>query len=128
MKNTLLLIFILFIVKISFASISFEVNPFFTADDPQDTTQVNVYELQKIKLYPNPVSDYLNIDYDIIFVKDAKIQIYNTIGSIVYSKKLENKHDYLKISVSDFEAGLYFCSLQIDGKLLNTKKFLINHH
>ena len=92
-----------------------------------DSTSVNFYDMQKLNLYPNPVSDYLHIDYDILFVKEAKLKIYNTIGAVVYSNKLENKQDHLKISVSDYDNGLYFCSLQIDGKLLNTKKILINH-
>ena len=32
--------------------------------NPKDSTTINFYELQKIKLYPNPVSDYLYIDYE----------------------------------------------------------------
>lgn len=128
MKKTLLIIFTMFLAQVSFASISYVANPSLADENPQDSTLVNLYELQKVKLYPNPVSDYLNIDYDVLFVKEAKIQIYNSIGSVIYSKELENKQDHLRISVSDYEDGLYFCSLQIDGKLFNTKKILINHH
>ncbi|PLX21550.1 MAG: hypothetical protein C0597_03285 [Marinilabiliales bacterium] len=99
-------------------------NPFSNQNQPDST---NIYQIQKLKLYPNPASDHLFIEYDVIFVKEAKLQIYNSIGSVVYTKKLEEKQDNLKVSVSDYKNGLYFCSLQIDGKLLNTKKILINH-
>ena len=114
---------------------------FFSAADPSDSVSMIVYyqigaagvqdwtlNPNQVILYPNPASDYLFIDYDIIFVKEAKLQIYNSIGAIVYTKILDEKQDNFKISVSEYKNGLYFCSLQIDGKLLNTKKILINHH
>jgi hypothetical protein len=99
-------------------------NPFNNKNQKDST---NIYEIQKLKLYPNPASDHLYIEYDVIFVKEAKLQIYNSIGAVVYTKKLVEKQDHVKISVSEYKNGLYFCSLQIDGKLLNTKKILINH-
>lgn len=128
MKKSLLLIISIFIFGFTFANEYGAVNNFFENKNPNDSTSINFYELQKLKLYPNPASDYLFIDYDIIFVKEAKLQIYNSIGAIVYTKILDEKQDNFKISVSEYKNGLYFCSLQIDGKLLNTKKILINHH
>ena len=99
-------------------------NPFGNQTQPDST---NIFDIQKLKLYPNPASDHIFIEYDVIYIKEAKLQIYNSIGAIVYTKTLEEKQDNLRISVSDYKNGLYFCSLQIDGKLLNTKKILINH-
>jgi hypothetical protein len=78
-------------------------------------------------LYPNPAKDYLTVEYDILYVKEAKFQIYNSIGAVIYTKTLNEKKDNLRIQVSEYKNGLYFCSLQIDGKLLNTRKILINH-
>ena len=126
MRKFILFIFSLFIFGYSFAADT-SAQHLFSQNNPEDTTKTGFYDLQKLKLYPNPASDYLHIEYDILFVKEAKIKIYNSIGSVVYSKDLENKQDNIKVSVSDFDNGLYFCSLQIDGKLLNTKKILINH-
>lgn len=121
MRKILLIITILFSFSSVFATQQMNLqNPF-----QSDST--GIFETQKLKLYPNPVNDYLHIEYDILYVKEAKLQIYNSIGAVVYTKKLESKNDNFKISVSEYENGLYFCSLQIDGKLLNTKKILINH-
>lgn len=127
MKKFLLLIISVFIISSINATVKVGQDPNAEAISNQDTAKVNFYELQKLKLYPNPATDYLFIDYDILFVKEAKLKIYNSIGSVVYSKDLEEKKDNLKVYVSNFDNGLYFCSLQIDGKLLNTKKILINH-
>ncbi len=127
MKKFLLIIISAFIFGSVFASQNSNLNNPFSDQNPSDSTSINFYELQKLKLYPNPASNYLFIEYDIIFVKEAKLQIYNSIGAVVYTKSLEEKQDNFKISVSDYKNGLYFCSLQIDGKPLNTRKILINH-
>ena len=127
MKKFLLIIISAVIFGSVFASQNSNLNNFFGDQNQRDSTSINFYELQKLKLYPNPASHYLFIEYDIIFVKEAKLQIYNSIGAVVYTKSLEEKQDNFKISVSDYKNGLYFCSLQIDGKPLNTRKILINH-
>lgn len=127
MKKYLLLIISLFIFGSSFANNNDVFKDWQNNQNPKDSARVNLYDIQNLKLYPNPASSYLFIEYDVIFVKEAKIQIYNSIGAVVYTKTLEDKKGNFKISVSDYKNGLYFCSLQIDGKLLNTKKILINH-
>jgi len=86
----------------------------------------NVLKIQELKVYPNPVVEYFYADYSIDFVKDAKLQIYNTLGKIVISKDLEDKQGNEKVYVSDLENGLYFCSLLVDDNRVVTKKILIN--
>lgn len=127
MKKYLLLVLTIFVFGSGFASQNLGLSNSIDDQNQRDSSSVNFYEMQKLKLYPNPASTYLFIDYDIIFVKEAKIQIYNSIGAVVYNKIVEDKQDNIKISVADFNNGLYFCSLQIDGKLINTKKLLVNH-
>ncbi len=127
MKKKLLIILSFFIASLSFAQEKENQDNFYSNELQKDTSKIDLFDLQKLKLYPNPVSDFLFVDYDIVYVKEAKLIIYNSIGATVYSKKLNEKQDQLKIQVSEFKNGLYFCSLQIDGKLLNTKKILVNH-
>ncbi len=124
MKNFLLYITFMILFGSLYASPKhLKQNPFGNEIQPDST---NVFDIQKLKLYPNPARDYIFIEYDVIYIKEAKLQIYNSIGAVVYTKTLEEKQDNLRISVTDYKNGLYFCSLQIDGKLLNTKKILIN--
>jgi hypothetical protein len=127
MKKYILLIILVFTISFSFASNKVKLSFLEEINSHIDTSTVNFYDLQTIKLYPNPASNHVIIDYDIIYVKEAKLQIYNSIGAVVYSKELKNKHDKIKVSVSDYKNGLYFCSLKIDGKLLNTRKIIVNH-
>ncbi|HKL08562.1 MAG TPA: T9SS type A sorting domain-containing protein [Bacteroidales bacterium] len=127
MKKYLLFILSFFIIHFSFAQEEENSGNSYTKELQQDTTQLNPSDLQKLKLYPNPVSDYLYVDYEIVYVNEAKLVIYNSIGAIVYSKELKEDQKQLKIPVSELKNGLYFCSLQIDSKLLDTQKILVNH-
>ena len=127
MKRIIPLIIFLFTISFSFANKNVGLSDLEENISQIDTSTINFYELQTIKLYPNPASDHLFIDYEIIYVKEAELMIYNSIGAIIYTKELEDKHDKIKISVSDYKNGLYFCSLQIDGELLNTRKIIVNH-
>lgn len=127
MKKLLLIVASVIIYSSVFASQNDNLENLFSNQIQEDSSLVNFYDIQKLKLYPNPATDYLFIEYDVIFVKEAKLQIYNTIGAVVYTKTLDERQDNIKISVSDYKNGLYFCSLKIDGKLLNTRKILINH-
>jgi hypothetical protein len=127
MKKILLIVTAIMIYSSVFASPNGNLKDSFSNKIQEDSSSLNFYDIQKLKLYPNPVSDYLFIEYDVILVKEAKLQIYNSIGAVVYTKILEERKDNIKISVSEYKNGLYFCSLKIDGKLLKTQKILINH-
>jgi Secretion system C-terminal sorting domain len=127
MKRFILLIISVFVISFSFANNNVKLSDLEENISQIDTSLINFYDLQTIKLYPNPASNHIIIDYEIIYVKEAKLQIYNSIGSVVFSKELKNNHDKIKISVTDYKNGLYFCSLKIDGKLLNTRKIIVNH-
>jgi len=127
MKRFILLIISVFVISFSFANNNVKLSDIEENLNQIDTSTVNFYDLQTIKLYPNPASDHIIIDYEIIYVKEAKLQIFNSIGAVVFSKELKNNHDKIKVQVSDYKNGLYFCSLKIDGKLLNTRKIIVNH-
>jgi hypothetical protein len=127
MKKFLLIITSVIVYSSAFASQDDDLNNPFKNQNQQDTTLLNFYDIQKLKLYPNPATTHVFIEYDVIFVKEAKLQIYNSIGAVVYTKTLTERQDNIKISVSEYKNGLYFCSLKIDGKLLKTRKILINH-
>ena len=54
----------------------------------------------EIKLYPNPVKDYLNIDSK---DKIETIKIYNTVGQLISQPKITNN----KVSLSNLSSGVY---------------------
>mgnify|MGYP003631859400 CR=1 FL=1 len=62
------------------------------------------FNLQQIRLYPNPVKDYMNISSQ---TKIEKIKIYNLLGSLV--KTIENNLD--NIDLTSIKQGTYLVKI-----------------
>jgi len=91
-----------------------------------DSITIKLQSAQELKVYPNPVTDYFYFEYTATFTKNAKLQVYNTLGKVVITKDLNDKQGTEKVYVSDLEKGMYFCSLLVDDNRVITKKILIN--
>lgn len=74
----------------------------------------------KISIFPNPVTDYLNVNFDDIFPE--KITVFNSVGeTLLVQKQLSGN---TQINVSEYQSGVYF--LKINTKDITTvKQFLI---
>ncbi len=88
----------------------------------QEGVQLSVSENQKlqskINVYPNPVSDYLNIEgpHSIII---SKIEILNMQGAIVISLKTIDTQN--TISLADFPNGIYILRISTNEGVMTTK-------
>ncbi len=77
-------------------------------------------------VYPNPARDVAIFDYRIKDdSKEAKIIIHNVLGSVAGEYKLNPFENQLKISVEQFNPGVYFYSLYIDNEGVATKKLVV---
>lgn len=77
-------------------------------------------------VYPNPVSETAVFDYQIKNdTKEAKIIIHNVLGTIAGEYDLNPFEQQLKVSVENFNPGVYFYSLYIDNEGVATKKLVI---
>lgn len=61
----------------------------------------------KIKVFPNPAVDYVNLQFPAVFTGEVKV--LNIIGNVVQSKKVHTEFTE-KINVSTFPSGVYFIS------------------
>lgn len=81
---------------------------------------VNSILTRKIKIYPNPVTDYLTIKTGGVI---GDFTIYNTSGKILMAGSLAE--DEVTINLLDFENGLYFLRIDaVNEELIN--RVLIN--
>ena len=72
-------------------------------------------ELANIKVYPNPVSDILNIDTKL---KIKTVYIANSVGQLVKQLPFANN----QIDIAQFQPGMYFILFSTeDGKLYNQR-------
>ena len=79
-----------------------------------------------IDIYPNPTTGRFNIAIN-GYENDLNLTIFNNIGQIMYSEKLElnkSKAYIREFDLSRYEAGIYFLRFN-DGKMTKTKKIII---
>ncbi|MFQ6600112.1 glycosyl hydrolase family 28 protein [Flavobacterium sp. C3NV] len=74
-------------------------------------------------IYPNPNNGILNIDF--YGEKYTSIQIYDSAGNLVYSKKVDAENALQIDLTSVLKTGVYVISLKSDGKVTN-KKLMVN--
>lgn len=73
------------------------------------------------KLYPNPVSDILNVELPVFGIEKKEIEIFNSMGQKVSSSFFSSFHS--EIDVSGLSPGIYIISLS-DGTRVFKKKFI----
>lgn len=79
---------------------------------------------------PNPASSFTNIPYSLpsSFSGEAQIIIKNLLGSNVYNESLNNSNGKIFINTADFEPGIYFYSLVVNGQTHSTKKLIVKRN
>ncbi len=87
---------------------------------PNNCSILSLQDFQEstFKIYPNPVTENLSLDLD-IFTNDLSANIYNMLGSLVYTKKNITVNDN-KINLSQLTKGVYLIELK-EGE---NKKFI----
>lgn len=68
----------------------------------------------QLKIYPNPASDMLNIDFGSDVDESLQIKIFNAMGQEVYHMEADYFGSNLLVNTSSFTNGIYY--LQIQGK------------
>ena len=79
-------------------------------------------------IYPNPSSTYSFIDYSLSSsIREAKVVLYNLLGTPVGEYALEKDERRLRISTFNLESGFYYYTLFVDGKSLVTRRLAVKH-
>ena len=83
------------------------------------STSSSVQEINNfsIKIYPNPVNDFLTVIVN--EAKQSQLIICNTFGQQFKSMKLNAGEN--KINTQDFHEGIYFLRINNSGNIYNTK-------
>lgn len=85
-----------------------------------------MYSENKMFLYPNPVSDELNIAFEAKPNEKGDITITDMNGRLVKQFKLEETDHSLKLSVSNFNSGLYIVKYMSLSGVEHIEKFVIS--
>lgn len=87
-------------------------------------TPTSVSELDneiKLKMYPNPVKNQLNFEFDEL--EGYSIKVYNTTGSLLFTQTTSNKK--FQLDLSNLNSGVYF--VIVNSSKRNITKRIIKH-
>ncbi len=91
----------------------------FTIDQCSIHLDVSDKKANKLRVYPNPTHDHLNINVGI--GKQGLLQVYNVSGQLVfYSNVLEN----ITLNTSEWKSGLYTIVLHDEGGSVLHERFI----
>ncbi|MFN6378371.1 MAG: T9SS type A sorting domain-containing protein [Flavobacteriales bacterium] len=87
----------------------------------------NAPELELSELSPNPLKGLGSLQYNFKNQPNqAKIVIYNMVGQVVQETNINGKNGFILLNGEDFEAGMYLYSIIADGKVMATKRMMVN--
>lgn len=84
----------------------------------------NVTANSQLRAYPNPVVSSCTIEYDAAGIGNAKVTVRNLTGAIVYQQAVQGKGK-VHVSGTSLKSGVYFYSLESNGKAIVSKKLLV---
>ena len=77
--------------------------------------------------YPNPAGETTRISYTLPEGSQGAIMIRNLVGATVQTEQLRSGSGTITFRTSSLNDGIYFYSLVVDGKPIQTKKLVVRH-
>ncbi|WP_462280808.1 T9SS type A sorting domain-containing protein [Salinivirga cyanobacteriivorans] len=71
------------------------------------TEPINL-EAEQVLPYPNPASSHIFLKYSIGQTEKVDLQIYNSSGQLIDTKKIAGAFNKIKLNVSNYAPGLYY--------------------
>ncbi|MCF8372689.1 MAG: DUF1566 domain-containing protein [Bacteroidales bacterium] len=85
------------------------------------STELNSTE-GELKIYPNPATDNIAVDFNDLGSGKASLEIYNMLGAVIYSENVSAKANTV-INISKLRPGVYFLKFQ-NERSAYTKKII----
>ncbi|MGA3013789.1 MAG: T9SS type A sorting domain-containing protein [Bacteroidales bacterium] len=83
-------------------------------------------QMKEFSIFPNPVSDLLNISLTAIGSKNITFRIFDPSGKLLMDENQDTPNGSLSkhLNVSSLASGIYFITIYEDGKKVRTEKFI----
>ncbi|TAE09992.1 MAG: T9SS C-terminal target domain-containing protein [Bacteroidetes bacterium] len=79
-----------------------------------------------MKVHPNPATVVAFLDYKMSEKIQAKLTIRNLLGKVVDEYSLQRGEHKLKIPTANYDSGVYFYTLSINGRSVKSKKLIVD--
>jgi len=87
------------------------------------TVEENIDILVSVKVYPNPVSDIITIQFEEVVESEINLMLLDSQGRVVKQDVVEATVSEKQINMQDVAAGIYYLRLT-KGKLVNVYKVI----
>jgi hypothetical protein len=80
--------------------------------------------LASVAVYPNPVRDNAKLSVNLVQAGNVSVEVSNTVGQVVISQnfgKMNAGTSQVTLDASSLNAGIYFCSVIVNGGKYTTK-------
>lgn len=81
------------------------------------TSDISDFIDNHLLIYPNPADDHITINLDDYACKECLIEIYNSSGRKLSTKRLNNC-THIDLSLTDLSTGIYYVQIHYDNKSL----------
>lgn len=78
-----------------------------------------------LSIFPNPASDKFTLQIPERMTASAEINIFNTLGEIIYSID-HNTHEQLHVNCESFQPGIYMVKISDNENVLNEKVIILH--
>ncbi len=100
--------------------------PIFVND--QVFTEISETSTRTFNVFPNPVSDQINIIFSTEPNGTSTVELYSVSGSVLKSLNISDSSKEITIPVSDLGSGIYFLKItnRLSGKISNSRFVKLN--
>jgi len=88
-----------------------------TKECESKTNSVNAPNANGFRIFPNPASNFIQLDIEYSTESTHVINIYNIVGECVLKQKTNNRINNISIDISNLKLGIYFVSLNSNKNL-----------
>ena len=83
-----------------------------------------ISKIIKIKVYPNPANELLNVEVSLLDEKEATITVENMLGQVVYTTQTTKQLN--QFNIATFASGVYFVKVKTKQST-SIEKLIIEH-
>ncbi len=75
--------------------------------------------------YPNPSSEYVNIDHQFKSDENAQLKLYNSAGQLIIIHPVIKQSNKSIINVSNLPSGVYMISVEVNDRTIGVEKIVL---
>jgi len=106
------------------SDIDFTISPS-TDELEEDAPEVEALDPDCFAIYPNPTAELLRLDMEGNIGATATISILSKTGQLMAERKIDRVEGTIEFQVGHYPAGLYIANVQIEGKKMQPRCFVV---